>query len=94
MENDLFPNIMKVVFQFRKSLYNQRSEMNSFMTQTVSRPQLCVILSSKKMEASARGCKMLQCIKKFKKLIKSWVSKQCPCRLCKTYSSQVGFIWS
>ena len=29
----------------------------------------------------------------FKLKIKNWVPLECPCRLCKTYVSQVGFIW-
>ena len=29
-------------------------------------------------------------LSKFKKLLKSW--KLCPCRLCKTYIAQIGFI--
>ena len=28
----------------------------------------------------------------FKKAIKSWVPKNCPCRLCKTYVKNLGFI--
>ena len=31
---------------------------------------------------------------KFKHFIKSWSPSDCPCRLCKTYIAQVGFIWS
>ena len=29
----------------------------------------------------------------FKLKIKNWVPLGCPCRLCKIYVSQVGFIW-
>ena len=31
-------------------------------------------------------------LSKFKKLITSWKPEPCPCRLCKTYITQVGFI--
>ena len=29
----------------------------------------------------------------FKSLIKFWKPGTCPCRLCKNYIAQVGFIW-
>ena len=29
----------------------------------------------------------------FKRKIKKWIPSECPCRLCKTYVPQVGFIW-
>ena len=36
-------------------------------------------------------CKTLN---KFKTKIKSWCPDHWPCRLCKTYIAQLGFIWS
>lgn len=33
-------------------------------------------------------------LKNNKKLIKFCVPKQCPCRLCKTYTGEICFIWS
>ena len=40
---------------------------------------------------SIRKCKSLN---EFKTKIKSWCPDHCPCRLCKTYLSQLGFISS
>ena len=40
---------------------------------------------------SVRKCKILN---EFKTKIKSWYPHHCPCRLCKTYIAQLGFIWS
>ena len=31
-------------------------------------------------------------LNKFKSSIKSWKPNECPCRLCKKYIAQVGFI--
>ena len=28
----------------------------------------------------------------FKSKVKKWIASECPCRLCKTYVPQVGFI--
>ena len=36
--------------------------------------------------------KKIESLEKFKKKIRKWVPKNCPCRLCKTYISNVGFI--
>ena len=33
-------------------------------------------------------------LNEFKSLIKFWKPDTCPCRLCKNYIAQVGFIWS
>ena len=40
---------------------------------------------------SVRKCKTLN---EFKTKIKFWIPDHCPCRLCKTYMAQLGFIWS
>ena len=36
-----------------------------------------------------KNCKSLQ---EFKKLIKVWKPKACPCRMCKKYVADIGFI--
>ena len=36
--------------------------------------------------------KQLDDVHAFKEEIKKWKSKNCPCRLCKTYLQNVGFI--
>ena len=36
-----------------------------------------------------KNCKSLQ---EFKKLIKVWKPKACPCRMCKKYVANIGFI--
>ena len=34
----------------------------------------------------------LKTISTFKNQIKTWITKDCPCRLCKVYVAQVGFL--
>ena len=36
--------------------------------------------------------KTIESLADFKVKIKTWVPENCPCRLCKTYIHQVGFI--
>ena len=37
--------------------------------------------------------KDLKALSTFKNQIKKWMPKDCPCRLCKIYVAQVGFLW-
>ena len=37
--------------------------------------------------------KDLKSLSTFKNQIKKWIHKDCPCRLCKVYVAQVGFLW-
>ena len=36
--------------------------------------------------------KDLKTLSTFKNQIKKWIPKDCPCRLCKVYEAQVGFL--
>ena len=36
--------------------------------------------------------KTIESLEDFKAKIKTWVPENCPCRLCKTYIHQVGFL--
>ena len=36
--------------------------------------------------------KTIESLEDFKAKIKTWVPENCPCKLCKTYTHQVGFI--
>ena len=38
--------------------------------------------------------KELKSLSTFKLRISSWVTNECPCRMCKNYVANIGFIWS
>ena len=38
-------------------------------------------------------CKDIENLSIFKNKVKKWKPGNCPCRLCKTYINNVGFIW-
>ena len=58
-------------------------------------PQITVpkMFWAKIWELLPNNIKYSNSLSKFKKLMKSWKPDACPCRLCKTYIAQVGFIY-
>ena len=96
VKNNLAPDIMKYVFELKKPPYNLRSESKHITRRNVKTtyygllsikhlaPQLWEIVPQ-----SVRKCKTLN---GFKTKTKSWYPDHCPCRLCKTYIAQLGFI--
>ena len=44
------------------------------------------------MELIPENKKSSESVDIFKSKIKKWVPEICPCRLCKTYANQVGFV--
>ena len=81
VKNNLAPNIMKDVFQFREPLCNLSSVMSAIMTRKVT--TICHGLSSAthlvpgEWEEVSKVIQYFSSLNKIKKLIKSWVSKQC-----------------
>ena len=96
VKNNLAPDIMKDVFELKEPPYNLRSESNHFTRRNV-KTTYYGLLSIKHLAPqiwelvpqSIRKCKTLN---EFKTKIKSWYPDHCPCRLCKTYIAQLGFI--
>ena len=37
--------------------------------------------------------KELKSLSSFKSRISNWVTDECPCRMCKNYVANIGFIW-
>ena len=50
-------------------------------------------LAPKIWDILPKGIKNSKTLNAFKSKLKDWISQACPCRLSKTYVSQVGFIW-
>ena len=96
VKNSLASDIIKDGFELKELLYNLRSESNQFTSRIVKTTYYG--LSSIKylasqiwelVQESVRKCKTLN---EFKTKIKSSYPDHCPCRLCKTYVAQLGFI--
>ena len=96
IKNGFSPEIMKKVFELKEPSYNLRSKEDSFIRgifrTTNYSLQSIRYLAPKILELVPDEIKNCQSLHKFKDLIKSWTTNQCPCRLCKTYLAQVGLI--
>ena len=87
---------MKDIFELQNPSYNLRSTCNQFRRENIKTVhyglQSVRYLGPKIWKFVPNGIKYSNSLSKFKKLINSWKPKTCLCRLCKTYSAQVGFI--
>ena len=89
------PEIMKDIFELQNPSYNLRSSCNQFRRaniKTVHYGLQSVRYLGSKIWELVTNIKYSNSLTKFKKLIKSWKPAACPCRLCKIYTAQVGFI--
>ena len=89
------PVIMNEIFQIRSCNYNTRnfSEFQSHCVKTVHYGTETVpYLGPKIWSILTQEYKDIDNLADFKDKIKNWVPQNCPCRLCKTYIHQVGFI--
>ena len=98
MKSRYTPKIFSDLFNQREiSPYNLRRypEFRVLLTRTVHHggksisylgPNIWDILTSSFKEAVS--------LSSFKKFIKKWVPQACPCRLCKNYIPEVGFVES
>ena len=91
----LSPPLMNEIFAERNSNYSLRGnnvltrrKVNSvrYGTETVS------LLAPKIWDILPKDIKDSESLDMFKSKIKKWIPSKCPCRLCKAYVPQVGFI--
>ena len=91
----VYRNISPPIFHQRGNNYNLRIDSDFAMpnvksvfhgTESISYlgPNICDILPLELKELTS--------VAAFKKGIKEWKPKSCPCRLCKKYVSNLGFI--
>ena len=96
VKHDLSPEIMKQIFDFQEPYYNLRSETSHFRREKIKTTHYgieSVNFIGPKIWAmvpqNIKNCKYLQ---EFKKLLQAWKLKACPCRICKKYVANIGFI--
>ena len=96
VKNGIAPEMMKNIFELQNTSYNLRSSCSQFRRENIKTVhyglQSVRYLGPKIWELVPNNIKDSNSLSKFKKLIKSWKPEACPCRLCKTYIAQVGFI--
>ena len=87
---------MKQVFERQNPAYNFRSEATYFKRENVKTTHYGIqsvrYLGPKIWDMVQNNIKNCNSLNKFKNSIKSWKPTECPCRLCKKYIAQIGFI--
>ena len=94
VSNGLAPEITNNVFQINPSVYNLRN--SEFKTENVKTvhygTESLSFLGLKIWKLVPLEIKNLTSLQIFKNKIKTWVPESFPCRLCKLYVQDVGFI--
>ena len=95
VKKDLGPKIMADIFHFVEKPYNLRK--NSIMQRQANRTvylgtESISSLAPKLWELIPSEIKSAKSLNIFKEKIKSWTTDKCPCRVCKTYDGNIGFI--
>ena len=95
VKNNIAPGIMKELFAPKISIYDLRNN-NSFKRRIVNSvwhgTEWLSYLGLKIWNLVPNKIKESEYVSAFKFRIKRWVSEGCPCRICKIYLEQVGFI--
>ena len=95
MFKNLSPDIVREIFQERSVPYNLRSD-NNFASRHVNSvyhgTESLSFLGPEIWEQVPPELKALESLDIFKTQIKKWIPLKCPCRLCRTYLPQIGFI--
>ena len=89
------PPIFSELFRRRDICYDLRSNSNFALLNVKSVFQKYFLLRSKNLGHCISGAERVpECLSlsAFKKGIKKWQPKNCPCRLCKQYVLNLGFI--
>ena len=93
--NGLSPKIMGEVFQLKEVKYDLRTEVifRDYNINTVRYGEQSIsYLAPRIWKLVPKNIKESPTIKAFKSRIKKWTPHSCPCRLCKMYIQNIGFI--
>ena len=85
---------MKEMFEFPESKYNLRNtKTNSYRIRTTKYGTETIShLGPKIWNMLPAECKDANSLMEFKHRIQKWIPENCPCRLCKTYVGEIGFL--
>ena len=87
---------MKDVVELKEPPYYLRSESHHFTRRNIKTTYYDLFsimhLAPEIWEVVPQSVRKCSTLKEFKTKIKSWYPDHCPCRLCKTYLTQLGFI--
>jgi len=95
VKNKMSPEIINEIFQNRTTAYNLRANSSFSIRQVHSvyhGTESLSFLGPKIWELVPEDIKQSESFEIFKNKIKGWVPLNCPCRLCRVYIQNVGFI--
>ena len=90
--HDLSPTLMNEIFQLKNSTYNLRKNTTRNVRSVYYGTETISYLGPKIWELVPNEIKNSTSLSIFKRKIKYWIPNDCPCRLCKVYVANVGFI--
>ena len=92
--NNLSSSLMSDLFKIKDTKYNFRKgdilEYNKPHTTTYGTESIAHL--AHKIWDVPQEIKLSKSLTLFKKKIKTWIPDKCPCRLCKIYVNNVGFV--
>ena len=94
--NGISPEIMKDVFQIRNILHYNLRYAPTFVTENIhcvyNGSESASYLGPKIWEQIPTEIKMINSLAGFKKEIRKWKPVNCPCRICKVFFPNLGFL--
>ena len=95
VKSNMAPEILNEIFQNRTSSYTLRTN-SSFAVRPVHSvyrgTESLSFLGPKIWELVPEDVKQSESLEIFKKKIKQWALSRCPCRLCRIYLQNIGFV--
>ena len=95
IKSNMAPEILNEIFQNRTSSYKLRTN-SSFAVRPVHSvyhgTESLSFLGPTIWELVPEDAKQSESLEIFKKKIKQWVPSRCPCRLCRIYLQNIGFV--
>ena len=93
--NGLSPDIMQDIFEIKRNYYNT-SNAPTFSSRNIKTVryglQTISYMAPNIWDLVPKEMKQVTTLNEFKAKIKIWNLENCPCRLCRTYLPQIGFI--
>ena len=94
-KNKISPEVVNSLFQFTNKNYNLRNapilKRNGYFAVHYGSESLVFLALKKIWELVPDSIREVK-TSIFRNKIKAWTTDKCPCRLCKKYIGQVGFI--
>ena len=95
IKNDMAPEIMKGLFQVKNSQYNLRNNTSiqrRNIKTTLYGSETLINLAPQIWNLVPKEIQNCTSLPNFKKKIRKWSPTNCPCRICKTYIKNIGFL--